>query len=87
MSKRTSILFQSVHIDRTIVTIEDNEHYGEMHLTFETIEQAEQCYKDTVAILTESYSKLTEAGWGQADYWDQTEPEEQIYGASLADDQ
>lgn len=76
MTRRTSILFQSVRQQETTVTITDNEWYGARVLFFETEDKASQCYNDTVAILIESYNKLTAAGWSQATFWEYGKPEE-----------
>lgn len=76
MHKRTTIDFQMISLDDHTVTLYDNEWYSEFHLQFESLAKAEQCYEDTVAILTEAHNKLAEKGWSQAQDWGFHAPEE-----------
>lgn len=65
-----------VELFDTIVTLYDAEWYGHQCLYFDSVEKAEQCYKDTVAILTEAHTRLTQAGWSQSENWKYMAPEE-----------
>lgn len=78
MTKRTTIDHQMVELLDTVVTLYDAEWYGHKVLYFDSVEKAEQCYRDTVAILTEAHNKLTQAGWSQAKDWEYMTPEEDV---------
>lgn len=75
---RTTIDFQSVVLDDRIVSLYDAEYYGHMYLQFESIEEAQQCYMDTVAILVEAHDKLTKMGWSQSRVWSFMDPKEGV---------
>lgn len=65
-----------VELDGDTVTLYDAEWYGYQDLHFVSPDKAEQCYKDTVAILVEAHNKLTTAGWDQSPIWEHMTPEE-----------